>query len=137
MTDNKRKDSPLLRWGRAKVVELFGADLRSLAAFRIVLALLVLADLAGKSTDLYAHYTDRGVLPRSVLVEELLTPWEFSLNLMNGELFFQALLFAVAALVALALLVGYRTRLVIVVVWILVLSIQLRNPLVLNIGDVL
>ena len=115
---------------RAKIVEIFGADLRSLAVFRIVLALLVLADLAIRATDLYQHYADAGVLPRTVLVEEVLSPWAFSLNLMNGGPFFQALLFGVAALAALGMLVGYRTRLMIFVVWVLLLSIQLRNPLV-------
>lgn len=132
------KDLLALRCGRAKVVELFGADLRSLAALRIVLAVLVLSDLAGRVTDLSAHYTDKGVLPRSVLLEdEVLNRWSFSLSLMNGELFFQALLFIVAALAALALLVGYRTRLMTIIVWVLVLSIQWRNPLVLNDGDTL
>ena len=130
-----RKDSPLLRWGRAKVVELFGTDLRSLAALRIVLAILVLADLAGRVTDLSAHYTDEGVLPRSVLLEDVLSQWSFSLNLMNGEPFFQVLLFGVAALAALALLVGYHTRLATIVLWVVLLSIQLRNPLILNNGD--
>jgi hypothetical protein len=124
------KDSPAPGWWRAKVVEVFGADLRSLALFRIVLALLVLADLANRATDLSAHYTDAGVLPRTVLVQEVLSPWAFSLNLMNGQAFFQALLFCVAAVAALGLLVGYRTRLMTVVVWILLLSIQWRNPLV-------
>jgi len=133
----KRKDSPLLRWGRAKVVELFGADLRSLAAFRIVLALLVLADLASRATDLTAHYTDRGILPRTALTQEVLSRWSFSLNLMNGETFFQALLFGITALAALALLVGYRTRLMTAIVWVALLSIQYRNPLVMTSGDTL
>ena len=115
---------------RAKIVEIFGADLRSLAVFRIVLALLVLADLAIRATDLYQHYADAGVLPRTVLVEEVLSPWAFSLNLMNGGPFFQALLFGVATLAALGMLVGYRTRFMIFVVWVLLLSIQIRNPLV-------
>src|SRR5215207_6500239 len=115
---------------RAKIVELFGADLRSLAVFRIVLALLALADLIIRATDLYQHYTDAGVLPRTVLVEEILSSWAFSLNLMNGGSFFQALLFGVAALAALGMLVGYRTRLMTFVVWIVLLSIQVRNPLV-------
>src|SRR5215204_1098443 len=115
---------------RAKIVELFGADLRSLAVFRIVLALLALADLTIRATDLYQHYTDAGVLPRTVLVEEILSSWAFSLNLMNGGSFFQALLFGVAALAALGMLVGYRTRLMTFVVWIVLLSIQVRNPLV-------
>ena len=132
-----RKGSPVLRWGRAKIIEIFGADLRSLAAFRIVLAALVLVDLASRAPDLYAHYTDRGVLPRSILLQEALNRWQVSLNLMSGELYVQALLFDVAALAALALLVGYRTRLMTVIVWVLVLSIQARNPLVLNSGDTL
>src|SRR5215217_7084898 len=122
--------SRMLGWTRAKIFEVFGADLRSLAVFRVALALLVLADLAMRATDLTAHYTDEGVLPRTALLEEVLSPWAFSLNLMNGEPFFQVLLFGVAALAALGLLIGYRTSLMTVVVWVLLLSIQWRNPLV-------
>ncbi len=118
------------RWAYAKVVEIFGSDLRSLATFRIVLALLVISDLANRATDLSAHYTDAGIMPRTVLVEQVLSPWAFSLDLMNGGALFQALLFAVAALAAFGMLVGYRTRLMTFIVWVLLLSIQLRNPLV-------
>jgi hypothetical protein len=128
--------SPIVRWGRAKVVEIFGADLRSLAAFRMVLAAIVLADLAGRASDLVVHYTDDGVLPRSMVLREL-NEWQFSINLMNGTTFFQALLFAIAALAALALMVGYRTRLMSVVVWVMMVSIQWRNPLVLSDADTL
>ena len=78
------KDWSVQHWVYAKVVEIFGADLRSLATFRIVLALLVLADLANRATDLSAHYTDAGIMPRTVLVEQVLSPWAFSLQLMNG-----------------------------------------------------
>src|ERR671912_1304474 len=124
------KKSSVGRRARAKIFDIFGADLRSLAVFRIVLALLVLADLANRATDLYQHYADAGVLPRTVLVEEVLSPWVFSLNLMNGGSYFQALLFGVAALAALGMLVGYRTRLATFAVWALLLSFQLRNPLV-------
>jgi vitamin K-dependent gamma-carboxylase-like protein len=136
MLTTKSKGSPVLRWGGAKLTELFGADLRSLAALRIVLAVLVLADLASRAPDLYAHYTDRGVLPGNVL-QAILSPWAFSLNLVSGEPFFQALYFGVTALAALALLVGYRTRLMTVVVWVLLFSLQWRNPFVLNAGDTL
>src|SRR5215207_774741 len=133
-----RKGSLVLRWGQAKIVDIFGADLRSLAAFRMVLAGLVLLDLAGRAPDLYAHYTDGGVLPRDILLQEaLLDRWQFSLNLMSGELLVQALLFGVTALAALALLVGYRTRLMTMIVWVLVISIQVRNPMVDNAGDTL
>jgi hypothetical protein len=42
----------------AKIADVFAADLRSLAAFRIVLAVVVLLDLANRASDLTAHYTD-------------------------------------------------------------------------------
>ena len=123
------KDWSVQHWAYAKVLEIFGADLRSLATFRIVLALLVLSDLVNRATDLSAHYTDAGVMPRTVLVEQLLSPWAFSLHLMNGGSLFQALLFGIAALAAFGMLVGYRTRLMTFIVWLVLLSIQLRNPL--------
>jgi hypothetical protein len=131
------KGSRVLSRGREKVAEVLGADLRSLAAFRIVLGLLVLADLANRATDLSAHYADAGVLPRTVLIQEVLAPSKFSLNLINGQPFFQALLFGAAALAALGMLVGFRTRVMTVVAWALLLSIQWRNPLVLGAGDIL
>src|SRR5215212_3396157 len=134
----KRKDSlatEVKRRGQVKLAEIFGADLRSLAVFRIVLALLVLAVLVTRATDVSAFYTDRGILPRSILLVQELSRWAFSLNLMNGELFFQALLFGIGMLTALGMLVGYRTRLVTIITWVIVLSIQMRNPLVTNAGD--
>ena len=120
-------------------MDVFGADLRSLAVFRIVLALLVLADLANRATDMTAHYSDGGILPRAAVVSDpdVLSPYAFSLNFINGLPQFQALLFGVVTLAALAMLVGYRTRLAVFVVWVLLLSIQYRNPLVLASGDVL
>ena len=136
-SDELRTHSKILRWGRAKVIEIFGADLRSLAVFRIVLALLVLGDLASLITDFSAFYTNTGVLPRTFLTEEVMNRWTFSLNLMNGEAFFQGLVFGVAALAALAMLAGYRTRLMTIIVWVTLMSIQWRNPLVLNSGDAL
>jgi hypothetical protein len=134
---NTPKNSSVLRWAQTKFVDVFGADLRSLAAFRIALALVVLGDLASRATDLVVHYTDDGLMPRTVLLEEVANPWWFSLNLMSGRPFFQALLFGVAALAALGLLIGYRTRLMSFIVWALVLSIQFRNPLLSSAGDVL
>lgn len=136
-TAASREPSPL-QWARARSLEVFGADLRSLAALRVVLALLVLADLALRATDFYAHYTDDGVLPRELLMEGgLLDTSAFSFAFANGEPHFVALLFGATVLAALSLLLGYRTRLSTVVVWVLLMSIHWRNPLLLNGGDTL
>ena len=134
----RRESSARTRAG-AKLVEVFGADLRSLATFRIVLAILVLVDLAIRSTDLAAHYSDQGILPRETLIQDnyIFSVYSFSLNMMNGQPAFQALIFVTAAVAAVAMLVGYRTRLATFIVWLLVLSIQFRNPLALNAGDIL
>ena len=108
-------------------------DLRALAAFRIGLATLLLADLARRSRHLTAFYTDYGVLPRrAYAVDYSTTPLPHTLS---GEPWAVALLFAATGAVALALLVGYRTRAVTLVSWLLLLSLHARNPMVLNAGD--
>jgi len=116
---------------------LFAIDLRSLAALRIGLALLLLADLAVRSADLVAHYTDRGVLPRAFLLDRVAGRWQASIHLMSGTAAVQAALFAIAAAFALSLLVGHRTRRATLVSWALLISLHVRNPMVLQGSDLL
>ena len=116
---------------------MFGIDVRSLAVFRIGLGALLLADLAVRTTDLEAHYSDLGVLPRDFLSETMRGTWKWSLHIAHGSSLFQAMLFLVAAIAAFALMLGYRSRLASVVSWVLLFSLQTRNPLVNNGGDML
>ena len=111
MASSERKPKSILT---KKLEELFGFDLRSLAAFRIGLALIILADLIIRSRDIKAHYTDFGVLPRTALIDGILNPWYWSVHLISGQPLVQTLLFLFAGLVAFALLVGYRTRLAVI-----------------------
>ena len=110
---------------------IFGIDLRTLALFRIFLSTAIILDLISRSRDLVAHYTDFGVLPRSVLVD-LLSDSSFSLHMANGSATFQAVMFIIAGLIALCLLLGWKTRLMTVLSWIFLISIQNRNVLVLS-----
>lgn len=124
------------RW-KLKFQELFGIDVRSLAFFRIGIALVILGDLFVRVSDLAAHYSDEGVLPRSILIDSILVdPWYFSIHLLNGTWQVQLLLFILTGLCALALLVGYHTRLATFFSWLLVISLQNRNPMVLQGGDI-
>jgi hypothetical protein len=116
---------------RAKVADLFALDLRSLALFRICLGLLLIWDLAIRSFDLTAHYTDDGVMPRSEMPEE----WPRLLHALGGSAAFEAMLFVIAGLVALALAAGYRTTLATFASWLLLHSLHGRNYLVLQGGD--
>jgi hypothetical protein len=113
--------------------EVVSLDLRSLAVFRIGLGLLLLADLAVRAGDMGAHYTDQGVLPR----EEMSGSAATSLHLLHGSLWFEACLFGVAALFALALVVGFYSRVASFASCFLLVSLHGRNPLVLDGGDVL
>lgn len=122
---------------RAFVRRRVTIDRRSLAAFRIALGLVVLVDITRRVRDLRAFYTDSGVLPRSLLATLYPGYGSASLHALSGSVAFQALLFALAAVAAVAMLVGYRTRLAVFLSLLLVVSVQLRNPLVLNSGDVL
>ena len=62
---------------------IFSIDYRSLAAFRIGLALILLCDLFNRSQDLVAHYTDLGVLPRDIYIQQFQPVWHWSVHLMG------------------------------------------------------
>lgn len=113
----------------------FVLDLRALALLRMGTAAVILLDLAIRSTDLEAHYSNLGVLPVGALVEHAWTPYQFSLHASSGLWQIQAILFALAAAAALALLVGYHTRIVTLLSWVLLVSLQNRNPLIGQGGD--
>ncbi|EAZ91832.1 HTTM domain-containing protein [Crocosphaera chwakensis] len=133
----------------SKLTNIFGLDLRSLAIFRMGLALVVMADLFSRFRGVSAHYTDQGVLPREALHpnlfgsfiafksagNSLLHPWYWSFNLLNGSLLFQFFLFIIAFILCLFLLVGYRTRLAVIAIWALNISLQNRNPALIFAGD--
>lgn len=113
----------------------FVLDLRALALLRIGTAAVVLLDLAIRSTDLEAHYANLGVLPIGALVERAWTNYQFSLHASSGLWQVQAILFIMAAVAAVALLVGWQTRLATLISWVLLVSLQNRNPLIGQGGD--
>ncbi len=114
-----------------KLRELLGIDLRSLALFRIVLAALILVDLACRAPYIEANYTEAGVAPRDLFPRQTV----FYLLFLGGSAWVQAIFFMLAAICAAMLLVGYRTTWATVFTWLLLGSIQTRNPWLLDGGD--
>lgn len=104
---------------------------------RIGCALLILFDLAQRSTDLVAHYSDFGVAPRALVIEHSNSRWALSLHYVSGVWQVQALLFFLAAVAAAALLVGYRTRLAAILSWVLFTSVCVRQPFVVQGGEIM
>ena len=121
---------------RVSLKTVFSIDLRSLALMRITMALLILLDLILRSRDMVVFYTDAGLLPRSKWLE-LNHKWHLSLHAASGDLWWQILLFVLAAVFAIGLLLGYRTRIMNVLSWIMLASLLNRNEMVLQGGDLL
>lgn len=124
---------PLGFWGVLR--QPFVLDLRALALLRMATAAVVLLDLAIRSTDLEAHYANLGVLPLAALHAQVWSAYQFSLHAASGLWQAQAGLFLLAAGLAGALLLGYHTRLATVASWVLLVSVQNRNPLIGQGGD--
>jgi hypothetical protein len=110
-------------------------DLRSLALLRVALALMVLLDLYVRLLDLTLFYTDQGLLPRSAFPGNKALEIGINFHLCCGDAAGQALLFLATAAAAVGLMVGWNTRWCAFATWLLVSSMQFRNPVVLDGGD--
>ncbi len=121
------EDPPPSRWLR-----LFAIDLRSLALFRIALGTLILAGLALRTADFRIFYTDEGVWPVAVAWGEDWAPGMWSLHLLDGSFGWQAALWVAEAAAGLALLLGWQTRVVAVLAWVLVASAQKRDVMIVS-----
>lgn len=111
-------------------------DPRSLTAFRIVLAFGVLLDLWQRFTSSPYFYSEDGLLPHA-LWEQLYgdMAYYWTVHFLGGSAWLlQGVLLAQMGL-ALVLLLGYRTRWVSGLSWVLLLSLVLRNPLLFYGGD--
>lgn len=118
---------------------LFAVDLRSLALFRVGLALILLVNLAMRWPHVAMLLTDQGVMPRDLrhaiavkMEVPCLPPSVFALT---GSEAGVKCLFVLTGFFALALLVGYRTRVASIGCWILMVGLHSRNPLILDGGD--
>jgi hypothetical protein len=114
---------------------VFTVDLRALAVMRIWVAGIILTDLAIRATDLEAHYSNMGVLPLHVLHQFGWDPYHFSFHTLSGLWQVQAVLFFIAAVFAVCLLLGYKTRTATIISWVLLVSLQNRNTFISQGGD--
>ena len=120
------------------IKRVFGLDLRSLALFRIMLGVLLMVDTSMRIGDLKAHYSDQGVLPRNVLIDptsNLLSDFSASLYFISGSAPFVLGLMLLQIVIGALLIVGFKTRLMTVFAWLLVISLHARNPMVITGGD--
>jgi len=86
------------------ILRTFWIDLRGLTVLRILVALIVLADLFDRAPGLNSLYTDASVLPRSAIV-----PWLPSVYWWAQDFGQVAALFALTAVCGLWLLLGCKS----------------------------
>jgi hypothetical protein len=112
------------------------AGTRALSIFRIAYALIVLKDALYHLPLSAAFYTDTGVLPRNVLLTDLARSNRFSLMDALSADWMVVIFFILWVVVTICLLVGYRTRLMTVLNFVFVVSVQERNIYVLTGADI-
>ena len=116
---------------RELLCRALGCDVRSLAAFRIALGLLLLADLSGRLPFFSLGLTEAGAWP--IAAAQATKPW--SLYFLSESPAWTVALLATAGIAAIALLAGFKTRAATILSWVLLVSLQARNHLPLNAGD--
>ncbi|MEO8761283.1 MAG: HTTM domain-containing protein [Bacteroidia bacterium] len=102
---------------------------------RIAIALILLTDLCIRATSLTAHYTELGVVPFNALELSYWKVGYFSLFQFCDTYAFALFVFIITGITYLFLLAGYKTRLVSLLSWLLLTSLQNRNTLILQGGD--
>lgn len=118
------------------LVQIFRIDPRGLALLRMGLGFLVLLKLCHLFPHLGLLYTDDGLLPRWLLREEQAGVWAWiSVYAWFGSTEWVVSVAMVHMAVALAFVLGWRTRWMTVLLWVLTLSLNARNPFITNAGD--
>jgi divalent metal cation (Fe/Co/Zn/Cd) transporter len=103
------RDGSRLAAVRETLAARFGVDTRALAAVRVAIGSILLVDLLLRVRYIEAFYTRGGVLPRAANAALYPTLSSLSLHALSGAVWLQWALFAAAAVLAVLLVVGYRT----------------------------
>lgn len=111
-------------------------DTRTLAMFRITIALIIIAEVILRFRNLHFFYSDAGPIPTELAMERT-ADWAFSFFYYTSDPTVVALLFALQILFAIQLLLGYRTRTAMVISFVFMASLDNGNPFIVSYSDVL
>ena len=118
---------------KKKICKLFEIDLRALVVLRVAFGFILFYDLITRFLDIKTFFSDDGLFPRVFLYKLAPYKWSFSLMSINGSLIFQIIFFFIAFIFVFLFMAGYKTKITSIILWIIILSIQNRNPF-LNYG---
>jgi len=116
---------------------VFTLDTRSLAAFRIGIACILIYEVffQWKYSDVFLSPT--GAVPLKALLTTHHSQWSWSLYYISTGLWWAKTLLLLQWIFSFTLLIGYRTKLSTFISWVLLVSLHTRLPSPLQSGDVL
>jgi hypothetical protein len=113
------------------LARMFSLDLRSIALFRIGIAVALLCDVVTRAIDVRAFLTDDGMFPRALWFRiaqpggSMQDLWSF--HVATGSVAGALALLAISGALALALLLGWRARTAAIASLVLLVSLHNRN----------
>jgi len=103
--------------------------------FRVWIAATTISDITTRYEDIHHHYSDSGMFPREFILRSFTNHYWITLHMISGAEFIMRLLFIIELIIAFLMLVGYRTRTMTILSWVLVCSVQNRNYVLGHSGD--
>lgn len=119
----------------AYLQKYFSIDFKTLSFFRIFIGFIVLFDLMTRSFSITEHYSEAGLLPLNTLDLQYGAKYYWSLFSLSSHLVFTQILFLIGFIFNILFIIGKFTKVSTIVLWIIVLSIQYRNPSLIQSGD--
>lgn len=110
------------------IKNLFNLDLRSLALARILLGVLTFFDISRRIPELDTFFTDAGILPRWIFLQQYELNYSMTLLSLNGSYSFALFIAVIGMLASVTFALGWRTRLSNFIVWVTIFSFQARFP---------
>lgn len=102
---------------------------------RIGVALVCLADLIIRAQDLTAHYTESGMWPARLIKNFGWYEGYWSIHAFFDSYSWELFIFGLHFLCVICLLIGFKTRISNLIVWLLYISLHNRNLFILQAGD--
>ena len=122
---------------RSVLRAFIGLDVRSLALSRILLGAVLAQEATGRFIYAFDFFSDGGLWPRETYLRVDARPFDFCLLASTGNAYMMKVLHVVFVVAALLVLVGYQTRVALLVAhFMLVQSVQ-RNSRICSGGDMM
>lgn len=119
----------------AFIQKYYALDQRALALMRIALGLIIVSDLLIRFSDLQAFYSNEGMWPKQIMYNLGWQQGFWTIHSLFAGTGWPVVVFLIHLTLGCCLLLGYKTRLSTLLVWLLYVSLHNRNVFILQSGD--